>query len=254
MNLPQEYWEKQTLLEIASSLETPLAIDEATQFRRFGIFARVLIDVDLSENLFESIVVELEDHALSILVQYEKHPLYCAHCKVLGHNIQNCSKLHSLDNSESGHQKPTTLNYNDKLKAGIDACFGQKQGPKVTHKSSTAQRNNLNAYLIVNKVVAATVIDKVTPALIDLNEDNFDSTADFEDGECSIQNTTDPGIQSTDHHPMVQHKHTGNKLKLHNSFELLDTGVEQVKLVTRPELSGDQENPPLYWICTLIKI
>jgi len=49
MNLPQEYWEKQTLFEIASGLGTPLSIDDSTQNRCFGIFARVLIDVDLSE-------------------------------------------------------------------------------------------------------------------------------------------------------------------------------------------------------------
>jgi len=66
LNLPQEYYEQQTLFEIASGLGTPLSIDEATLHRRFGMFARVLIDVDLSENLFESIVVEREEHALSI--------------------------------------------------------------------------------------------------------------------------------------------------------------------------------------------
>jgi len=100
MNLPQEYWEKQTLFEIGSGLGTPITIDEATQTRHFGIFARVLIDVDLSEKLFESMVIETDDHALSILVQYEKHPLYCAHCKMLGHNLQTCSKLNSSDKAD----------------------------------------------------------------------------------------------------------------------------------------------------------
>lgn len=51
MNLPQEYWEKQTLFEIASGLGSPITIDDATQQRRFGIFARVLIDVDLTSYL-----------------------------------------------------------------------------------------------------------------------------------------------------------------------------------------------------------
>ena len=101
MNLPQEYWEKQTLFEIASGLGTPLSIDEATQTRRFGIFARILIDVDLFEKMFDSVVVETDDHALSILIQYEKHPLYCVHCKMLGHSIQTCSKL-NISNKSNG--------------------------------------------------------------------------------------------------------------------------------------------------------
>jgi hypothetical protein len=55
----------------------------------------VLVDVDLSEQLFESVVVETEGYALSIDIQYEKQPPFCVNCKVLGHNLQNCRKLKS---------------------------------------------------------------------------------------------------------------------------------------------------------------
>lgn len=105
MNLPQEYWEKQTLFEIASGLGTPVSIDDTTLNRRLGIFARVLIDVDLSENLFESVVVEREEHALSIIVQYEKHPSFCSHCRMIGHTIQNCSKLNAYNTAKAPIQK-----------------------------------------------------------------------------------------------------------------------------------------------------
>lgn len=74
-------------------MRTPLTIDDATQNRRFGLFARVLIDVALSEKMFEFVIVEREGHALTIMVQYEKHPLFCAHCRTLGHSIQTCSKM-----------------------------------------------------------------------------------------------------------------------------------------------------------------
>lgn len=87
MNLPQEYWGKQTIFEIASGLGSPLTIDDATLNRRFGLFARVLVDVDLANKMFDSVIVEREGRALSIVVQYEKHPLYCAHCRNLGHII-----------------------------------------------------------------------------------------------------------------------------------------------------------------------
>ena len=114
MNLPQEYWEKQTLFEIAFGLGTPLIIDENTQNKKFGIFARVLVDVDLSDKLFEYVVIERDDHALSILVQYEKHPLYCAHCKMLGYSLQTSSKLNTSNNyngsvhlSQKTHHAPS---------------------------------------------------------------------------------------------------------------------------------------------------
>jgi len=122
MNLPQEYQEKQILFEIASGLGTPLTIDETTQNRKFGIFARVLIDVDLSEKLFESVVVERDDHVLSILVQYEKHPLYCAYCRMLGHSVQTCSKLNTSSKSNGYvplYQKPHNVTTNTLNKAGL---------------------------------------------------------------------------------------------------------------------------------------
>lgn len=68
------------MFEIASGLGTPLTINEATLQRRFGMFARILVGVDLLEKMFETVVIESEGQALSIQVQYEKHPSFCAHC------------------------------------------------------------------------------------------------------------------------------------------------------------------------------
>lgn len=110
MHLPQEYWSKKTLMEIASGLGTPLIIDDTTLNRRFGLYARVLVDVDLSEQLFESIIVEREGHALSVMVQYERQPSFCTHCKMSGHEVYNCQKLTlnlNEDTSKTVHKAPT---------------------------------------------------------------------------------------------------------------------------------------------------
>lgn len=100
MHLPQEYWRKKTLYEIASGIGTPLTIDEATQARLFGLYARVLVDVDMSGRLFESVLVEREGHAFPIAIEYEKQPPYCGHCKMLGHTLQNCKKLSPMNIKE----------------------------------------------------------------------------------------------------------------------------------------------------------
>jgi len=117
MQLPQEYWEKQTIFEIASGLGSPLTIDEATHNRRFDLFARVLVDVDLSEKLFESVIVEREGHALPIVVQYEKNPLYCAHWRNLGHSIHTCSEM----NGDAPSKVPKKVhNVNTKAQSKAD--------------------------------------------------------------------------------------------------------------------------------------
>ena len=70
-----------------------MTIDEATISRKFGLYARVLVDVDLSSQLFDSVVVESEGFSLPISIQYELKPLFCVQCKMLGHSTQNCKKL-----------------------------------------------------------------------------------------------------------------------------------------------------------------
>jgi hypothetical protein len=87
------------LFDIVSGIGTPLAIDDATLSRLFGLYARVLVDVDMSSRLFDYVIMEREDHAFLIAIEYEKQPLYWAHCKMLGHTLQNCRKLYS----KNGH-------------------------------------------------------------------------------------------------------------------------------------------------------
>jgi len=113
LHLPQEYWRRKTLYEIASSIGTPLTIDEATQNRRFGLYARVLVDVDLSEKIFDSVMVEREGLAFPVSVQFERQPHYCAHCKLLGHSIQNCMKIGYTN------QKESLENISNKCNAGM---------------------------------------------------------------------------------------------------------------------------------------
>jgi len=108
MHLPQEYWRKQTLFEISSGVGTPLIIDDATKSRLFGIYARILVDIDMSGKLFDSILVEREVYAFPIEVQYERQPPFCTHCKFLGHSIQQCKKIgakHGQKDKEFGKRK-----------------------------------------------------------------------------------------------------------------------------------------------------
>jgi hypothetical protein len=53
--LAQEYWHKSILFTIAGSLGTPICTDSVTakpmHERTFGQFARVLVDIDISQPL-----------------------------------------------------------------------------------------------------------------------------------------------------------------------------------------------------------
>ncbi|XP_026397033.1 uncharacterized protein LOC113291752 [Papaver somniferum] len=50
-DLGYEYWRSKTLFEISSTLGDPLYIDKTTLTRSFGLYARVLVDIDLAKPL-----------------------------------------------------------------------------------------------------------------------------------------------------------------------------------------------------------
>jgi len=94
MALPQEYWMEQTLCEIASAVGTPLVLDNATQKRLFGHYARILVDIDFSKRIFYEIIVEREGGSYPVEVVYERIPDFCSHCQTLGHDVTNCRWLY----------------------------------------------------------------------------------------------------------------------------------------------------------------
>jgi len=228
LQLPQEYWGRQTLFEIASGLGTPITIDEATQNKRFGLFARILIDVDMAEQLFESVIVEREGHAMTIMVQYEKRPLFCAHCKNIGHSVHSCSKLVAASNMQTkGHNG-----------------FHKSQMP---NKKSVPQRTDAPILDIApSNTIAAGNLSAKTPAPIEIHnihEETFDSADDFEEGEIPASDgDVTEGFKRKQ--PIVTHSMIhGEKenLQLHNSFGILDKDSVQAAMETGEATSGDKE-------------
>jgi len=143
MHLAQEYWRKQTLFEIASGVGTSLIIDEATQSRLFGMHTRVLVDVDMSSHLFDSVIVEREGYAFSVEVQCEKRPSFCSHCKFLGHPIQQCRKLAA---SNVKHHQDT-----------------------MSNRQKHAQIEKNNAKIVTNATTSQMVTQEATQHLIARN-------------------------------------------------------------------------------------
>ncbi|KAK9288342.1 hypothetical protein L1049_016795 [Liquidambar formosana] len=84
--LSQEYWHHKQLTSIARGVGIPLRIDDATTLRKFGYYARVLVDVDLSNPLPKVLWVERKDHGFNAELFYENLPHFCTCCKSIGHS------------------------------------------------------------------------------------------------------------------------------------------------------------------------
>jgi len=92
--LPQEYWMERTLYEIVGAVGTPLLIDNVTRNRLYGHYARILVDLDLSKDIFYEIMVEREGFAFPLAIEYEGLPDFCKHCQSIGHDVPKCRWLH----------------------------------------------------------------------------------------------------------------------------------------------------------------
>jgi hypothetical protein len=94
--LAQEYWHKSILFTIAGSLGTPICTDSVTakpmHERTFGQFARVLVDIDISQPLRYKILVERKGFAFFVELDYEHIPDFCSSCNVIGHHVTNCKR------------------------------------------------------------------------------------------------------------------------------------------------------------------
>ena len=61
-DLPWEYWDASILKNIARGVGVPLKIDHNTIEGKFGHYARILVDIDLSKELTDSLMIEKLGH------------------------------------------------------------------------------------------------------------------------------------------------------------------------------------------------
>ncbi|WJX18848.1 hypothetical protein P8452_08607 [Trifolium repens] len=100
--LSQEYWRPKILFAIVSSIGTPICTDAIASksifYRTFGQYARVLVDMDLSQTLRSKVLVERKGFAFFVDLDYENLPDFCTHCNIVGHYVGICKNLQNHEN------------------------------------------------------------------------------------------------------------------------------------------------------------
>ncbi|KAK4736663.1 hypothetical protein R3W88_000360 [Solanum pinnatisectum] len=85
-NLPLNCWGIQSLSRISSGLGIPLFVDECTTQIERVFYAKVLIEMDISQKLPVDIKVEDPNgREFTQKVIYEWVPVYCPKCLIIGH-------------------------------------------------------------------------------------------------------------------------------------------------------------------------
>lgn len=86
------------------------------------MFARVLIEVNIDQNMPDSIMFESEKGVIvEQQLEYEWRPLYCPNCSIYGHTQNNCGKgvsgskkwIPKTKRTEPNHKEIRKSNGND---------------------------------------------------------------------------------------------------------------------------------------------
>lgn len=151
--LSWEYWDPQIITGIARAVGTPLKIDGNSLDGMFGHYARVLVEVDLSSSLEETVLLERQGHCAFVSISYERLPEYCSHCSIIGHSVNNCrrNKSSDKDKEDVGSRKTdrsrsrgrSSKVYREKLSSadkGTGPAPGEQPGndamPDVAHNNA----------------------------------------------------------------------------------------------------------------------
>ncbi|XP_061993262.1 uncharacterized protein LOC133711112 [Rosa rugosa] len=99
-DLGLEFWEPITLFEISNGIGVPVKVDPSTLDRKFGLYARVLVDIDLSSNPPGELTVRRKTGEVVVVeVEYERLPDFCYHCGNVGHRVSSCNLVQKSTNS-----------------------------------------------------------------------------------------------------------------------------------------------------------
>lgn len=119
--LSLEYWHYPIIMGIAKSVGNPIKIDENSMSGMYGHYVRVLVEMDLSINPQEHVMIERTGHCLFVSLSYENLPNFCPHCSMVGHSITRCTKFKG---KAVDHQKPHASQqktvYSNKSSKSID--------------------------------------------------------------------------------------------------------------------------------------
>ncbi|KAH0633054.1 hypothetical protein KY284_035840 [Solanum tuberosum] len=88
--LPVGYWSAMTFRKVASAIGIPLLTDGFSSKVEKICYTRVLIEMDISNVLSNTIVVETPSGPWNQSIEYEWRPKFCNNCIKLGHMEDEC--------------------------------------------------------------------------------------------------------------------------------------------------------------------
>ncbi|XP_019231175.1 PREDICTED: uncharacterized protein LOC109212018 [Nicotiana attenuata] len=131
--LPIQYWTTENLGRIASSIGNPIHTDKLTAQEARVSYARMLIEMDVSHALPETVLIETaEGNTREQKLSYDWHPSFCQECLTIGHDIGECNGQTEMEKYKGPDAKGQIGGHN-------------KRGKRVTTKWIVKQKTTEEA-------------------------------------------------------------------------------------------------------------
>ncbi|XP_058726099.1 uncharacterized protein LOC131597415 [Vicia villosa] len=152
-SLPLPMWGAQSLGKIGSAVGIPLFTDECTAGKLRVSYARILVEVDVTQKLCEEITIK--DHEGRIRkqkVEYEWRPQYCERCQKIGHVCSN-EKKPPIKRWQAKTTKGDEGNEGSKLvntDKGVEKEDGLQEDQETMDKGTWTEGHTLGGDMIVS--------------------------------------------------------------------------------------------------------
>lgn len=110
-NLPIHFWHFKTLSAIGNTLGKMLKIDTERHLKGIFTFARICVEVDLSQGLPESIILHFNNTQWKQPLDYENTAFRCRGCQQTGHLFNACKSLNKSKPQQRKHKGWQNIDY-----------------------------------------------------------------------------------------------------------------------------------------------
>nr|XP_016441125.1 PREDICTED: uncharacterized protein LOC107766790 [Nicotiana tabacum] len=109
-SLPVGYWTADALSKVASAIGTPMYTGRYTADLNKISYARVLVKVDITKPILESIEIDTPSGTIQQEILYEWKPKFCSECIYFGHDSFECWRNKHQNNEEAEFKAPKRRN------------------------------------------------------------------------------------------------------------------------------------------------
>ncbi|XP_062118254.1 uncharacterized protein LOC133831861 [Humulus lupulus] len=211
-----QYWGTKCLSAIMSTIGVPILVDKVTKDRSMMQFARVLVEIELSEDLPKSVQFHNEKGQLiEQFLEFEWLPTQCRGCKVYGHTERMCNKKPAetwRKKTRVGEEEDRQVPMDQTIVAEINEAVIPETGPIVAVNENESRTP-----------VEGGISDWVTPKRVDGNKKAIhrakntlkNSYSALQDKVIEVENL---GLTSTS--ALLETKLRGDKIKkmMHSFF------------------------------------